>query len=206
METIKKKCNVVMLPTSEKAASNIIKLGNLIGIAKTFSSQKMENQHLYITSDEEIKEGDIYFSILISKVYTAPKGFIKSKINNPKTEYKVIASTDKSLGLPQPSQSFIEKYISEYNKVNIIKEVMVEYNMLIAHDNQGNKLIEYDLKISKDNTITISRVKDSWNKEEVIEFGLKCVNLGMDLKNNPLPRLNEISGKEYYYNWTKDNL
>ena len=62
------------------------------------------------------------------------------------------------------------------------------------------------LKVNSDNTINIKPIKDSWTREEVIEFGLKCVNLGMDLNNNPLPRLNEISGKEFYYNWIKENL
>lgn len=57
-----------------------------------------------------------------------------------------------------------------------------------------------------DNTINIQSTKDSWTREEVIKFGLKCVDLGMNLNNNPLPRLNEMSGKDYYYKWIKQNL
>jgi len=59
---------------------------------------------------------------------------------------------------------------------------------------------------NKNNTITITRCKESWSREEIIEFGLKCVNLGMDLNNNPSPRLNGLSGKDYYYKWIEQNL
>ena len=62
------------------------------------------------------------------------------------------------------------------------------------------------LKVNSDNTINIKLIKESYTKDELIAFGLKCVNLGMDLNNNPLPRLNEISGKEFYYKWVEENL
>jgi hypothetical protein len=106
---------------------------------------------------------------------------------------KVIATTDKSLtiyikqldkttpiwsNLPEPSQGFIDKFISEYNKENKIEHVMVEYergyegmNGFIKSDKEisSDKII-HEIKINtKDNTITIKPVKNSWNREEVIE-------------------------------------
>jgi hypothetical protein len=67
--------------------------------------------------------------------------------------------------LPQPSQQFIEKYIEEYHKGKTITDVLVEYASIGPGFHAW-----YDVKInSKDNTITIKKLKDSWNKEEVIE-------------------------------------
>lgn len=74
--------------------------------------------------------------------------------------------------LPQPSQSFIEYFVSEYNQGNIITEVMVEYldSVII----EGNQVVSAGLKLSKDNTINIKPIKDSWNREEVIKLFNKC--------------------------------
>lgn len=51
-----------------------------------------------------------------------------------------------------------------------------------------------------------AKVKTNWTKDEVLAFGLDCVNLGMSLQSNPYPRLSEKSGKEYYYEWSKTHL
>ena len=112
---------------------------------------------------------------------------------------KVIATTDSSLEinsnfdynqllpnknnfrfyLPQPSQQFIQKYIEEYNKGNVITDVLVEYQtdfksetklyMLGMGDNPDDfEYGEPTVKINpKDNTITIKKVKDSYSREEV---------------------------------------
>ena len=107
--------------------------------------------------------------------------------------------------LPKPSDSFISKYIEEYNRGNIITDVLVEYeiksNAGLGHNEwvhlqhiEGKRYlpvkikanthqdtyelgkediledfeIEINLKINpKDNTITIKKAKDSWNREEV---------------------------------------
>jgi len=137
-----KKCKVVMLPTNEKALIYQSKLSKILGIKrdKKIINSRVIAQHLYILSDNEIKEGDWYYSYLLNSRYIAPKGFTKSKLTNPKSEYKIIASTDPSLNkwiklnpgellqsLPSIPQSFIEEYVSEYNKENKIEEVMVKY-------------------------------------------------------------------------------
>lgn len=88
----------------------------------------------------------------------------------------------------QPSQQFIKKYIEEYNKSNIITEVLVEFeqyhgiNTSIAEINYisgdgnlnwkgANDLRDFKLKINpQDNTITIKKIKGSWNRKEVIEL------------------------------------
>ena len=95
---------------------------------------------------------------------------------------KIIATTDKSLTinitrilgvtreLPQISQSFIEYFVSKYNKGNIITKVMVEYEVRNDFKDMEDALNgdAYKLKINSDNTINIKSIKDSWNKYEFI--------------------------------------
>ncbi len=72
------------------------------------------------------------------------------------------------INLPQPSQQFIKKFVEEYNKGNIIEDVLVEYEEGKSYSGNEGLIIKEWLKINpKDNTITIKKVKDSWNREEV---------------------------------------
>ena len=158
--------------------------------AKTVTSQ-----HLYILSDEEIKVGDWFVGFADGSI----KPFVMQadestvEINNwqlNKKGYssnkKIIATTDRSLkvfihttmaidmddcyeSLPQPSQSFIEKFVDEYNKGNVITEVMVEYESIGAYANPKYNS-DYQLKINSDNTINIINSKERWSREEVVEI------------------------------------
>ena len=118
---------------------------------------------LYIISDDEIKENNTHF-------YNPHSGQLHISGNH--TDYiainkngckKIIATTDVSLGLPQPSQQFIQKYIEGYNKGNVITDVLVEY-----HTDFQSETKLYMLGMG-DNP----KVKDSYTREEVIEFGNK---------------------------------
>ena len=137
---------------------------------------------------------------------------------------EVLATTDESLEprnlygnsglfktkLPQPSQQFIEKFIEEYNRGNVITDVLIEYELISNEEYFGNTVNpDYDvpyfdekLKINpKDNTITIKKVKDSWNREEVEKLLLDCCGEvscedGKLLGKNP----------EELYKWIEENL
>ncbi len=135
---------------------------------------------------------------------------------------KIIATTDTSLkfkhwvaygkvngkefgkeidcSLSKPSEQFIEKYIEEYNKGNIIKDVLVEYEQDLS--NIGNlQYWNYKLKLNpKDNTITIKKLKESWNREEVEQLLSKF--------SKDFEQSSRISGyiKEKTTNWIKENL
>lgn len=179
-----KRAQVVLLPT-EKRSNCLAGYNNkslLFNFKPNYQYTKVyldsiyaEAFHLYIISDDEKKEGDWLYNSQINKVIKA-----KVKESHPLSK-KIIATTDSSLTktsfkvfkglpshqLPQPSQQFIEKYIESYNKGEVITDVMVEYI-----DNsyyEFNSLItELTLKTNpKDNTITIRKLKDSWNREEV---------------------------------------
>ena len=146
MSTVKRKAKVVMLPTNEKAGT-IWKTTNGQLIHTHVSGEYKEKytpQHLYITSDDEIKEGDWCIDSNGS-IYQHKKGKSFTHYFQGK---KIIATTDSSLRvskfshysqdlmkvavykdyiLPQPSQQFIEKYIEEYNKGQQITDILVEY-------------------------------------------------------------------------------
>lgn len=192
-----KRVKVVMLP-SEKATKLWLNGRKQLNYgAEAMSSTNNIGNHLYIISNDEIKEGDWYCYNTIKgnqiKQYFEKEHFSEEHVISlgNLSGKKIIATTDESLSLnvagkldlgtlalPQPSQSFIEKYIEQYNKGNIITDIMVEYvdngeEDWIGDNHNGepfwNEKIE--LKINpKDNTITIKSIKNSWNKDEVIEL------------------------------------
>ncbi len=105
------------------------------------------SQHLYITSNDEIKDNDWCLE-KTGLGYLKPFQVKKEDLNVKefiKRCKKIIATTDKSLNsrkwvgviegedtyeeilLPQIPQQFKEYFITEYNKGNIITKVLVEY-------------------------------------------------------------------------------
>jgi len=149
-----------MLPAEK---SNILQTesGNL---SFTFFPQDMgmscKYQHLYITSNDEIKEGDWVYNIVQKTYFKADKNFMKIVGNTLTTNKKIIATTDKSLTtyvedkdnlydprsktgfepyyklLPQPNKAFIE----EYCELGGIDEVIVEYEFNFELTSFTNKM------------------------------------------------------------------
>lgn len=136
-----------------------------------------QHYHLYIISEDEIPKGltdkCVIHNLDNKKIIVNPSYLMVN-------EKLVIASTNKSFELPQIPQSFIEQYITEYNKGNIISDVLVEYeecydelkavnlNIKDYTSDEYHKLTKSSkLKINSDNTINIKTVKDSFSKEEV---------------------------------------
>jgi len=251
-----KKAQVIMLPTEQNPTS--LSIGNKSKIAEyhQFLFRKKEGiynnhtfQHLYIISDDKIKEGDWFYDLETKKVYQQ-SGALSTRVvmSSHYSHYidnckKIIATTDTSLtfvsslhdinymkdckyNLPQPSQQFITKYIEEYNKGNIITDVLVEYGEksnediqkelgIFGHDeglleSEYNEYIKTNsidkLKINpKDNTITIKKLKDSWNREEIEQLLHQIVNdshcLPIKIK---VPSSNNCA--LFSTKWIKDNL
>jgi len=194
-------------------------------------------QHLYILSDDKIKEGDwcIYLginnrnSIHIARTSNDNRRIYHEIGVDPIKEYgtiyggltpspheikKIIATTDSnfsSLNLPSIPQSFILKYVNEYNKGNKIEEVIVEYidngeEDWIGDNHNGepfwNEKIE--LKLNPDNTINIKPVKDSWTRDEVtkllLEFATLHINWARNyIKDQDTPDVNSME-------WIEENL
>ena len=183
MSTFKKE-KIVMLPTNQQTKylmvySDVEKTKGKLILNGLKNDEYKEYQHLYIISDDEIKKDDWFINLQHNKIYQCvPKPFVGEVWVNENKDVckKVIATTDTSLDLPQPSQQFIEKYIEEYNKGNVITDVLVEYELISNEEYFGNTVnpdndvpyFDEKLKINpKDNTITIKKIKDSYTREEV---------------------------------------
>jgi hypothetical protein len=205
-----KRSKVVMLPTNEKATE----IGMYKDTKRLVYNQRGkdiprgEMQHLYILSDDEIKTGDWYITLTNdickcgNKTNFTPKG------------KKLIATTDESLSLPKPSQAFIEKYVKKYNEGKPITDVLVEYEKLALygtvllpcspHNNESNSdmsIYSDYLKVSSDNTITIKKVKDSWNRDEVETLLYEVISLWRHPHDSAL-----YKSKDYLGKWIEKNL
>jgi hypothetical protein len=228
-----KRCKVVLLPTN-KAENALIKAvhlnyyGNRYFTKEYLNSIDSEAFHLYILSDDKVKEGDWFMRTHIMGV---PIDGIPVKADCDKTTHlgdyimKIIASTDPSLDvlmsrpylgitrtISSPSPLFIVKYISEYNKGNQIYDVMVEYDS--SDDNMDNYVSMFGgvevgntLKVNPhDNTITIRKIKDTWTREEVEQQLVYCVSeLAASFGHANTAELMKV-WNEATHKWAKDNL
>jgi hypothetical protein len=187
------KSKIVILPTKDESCvlkNKYIMAGNQIlpysemqklhseGTDAELELRGFEHQHLYFTSDEEIKEGehcivdggngrigvDIFYSHV--KYSVTPKKIIAT--TDPKFIYseifegyyiednRIVATPKANKMLPQPSQDFIK----EYCDAGGIDEVMIEMeDKGIVQTGRGGK-----------RNINIRKIKDSWSREEVKEL------------------------------------
>lgn len=213
-----KKCKVVMLPTKDQKAAAIWKSkasGRLF--TDTISAAKgtlYSGNHLYILSDDEIKEGDWVIDNrkgcdnFIHQISCKVKGGVKKIIAT--TDQLEVDRRERLSILPSPSQSFIERYCEKGG----IDKVMVEYQENVSggwipsyNDPDNSGLAEpaepdgtFSLKVSeKDNTITIRSVKTSWNREEVIGLIEKACDAN-------IKRRRSIHEKILWKEWIEENL
>ncbi len=143
--------------------------------------------NIFVTSDEQIKEGDWLIATNIIKecgfraIAKADKEQLQC-IKEGISAEKIIATTDSSLiiagtekwiypqHLSQPSPQFIQAYIEAYNAGNPIVDVMVEYEEVIGRYSKSKDDTYFIPKIDKNNYITITKCKESWSREEVIHI------------------------------------
>jgi len=182
---------VVMLPTEK--ASNLWKhkkedrLGYSNGT--TIEDSLVIPQHLYITSNEEIKEGDWCITNGGNNRIGVDK--YQSTIQYTIKPLKIIATTDKSLlinitkkssdgikykHLPVYFPAIPESFIKAFVESNgTIKEVLVEYEERwkdLGDRGDGKHIYETNhlvLKTRPDNTIIISQAK-MYSRDEVINL------------------------------------
>ena len=206
MSTINKKCKIVMLPTEDE--SNLMirltdkgnkHLGNFLiydDISKPKSALN-KTQHLYITSDDEIKEGDWYLTDS-NNVFNCEHGEAEIDSCKANNYRKIIATTDPKLHtneifeedmhmykktIPQVQQSFLKEYVTNPNG-----EWEVEYELFSVH-------IGYKLKLNQDNIVNITSVKKKvYSKEELIDK--------LTLFNKSGSHVSECQ----LQNWIKENL
>ena len=121
--------NIHVLPTDKPSRIYLIKSNNKLGITsnnpeftENFGSGT-QNQHIYITNDEEIKVGDFFYSV---------RGVIeKAIINYPKGEHfgKLILTTDQNL-IKYGVQAIDDEFLEWFVKNPSCEEVEVSYEVL----------------------------------------------------------------------------
>ena len=139
---------------------------------------------MYITSDDVIQVGDWFLTddrdkksdkggnpnwILCKCTKTSNSWVFCGEFEeiglNPYWSRKIIATTNKSLGLLSPSQAFIDKYCQQFNIGNPIIEVLVDYyldfNLGVKQCKEGIDAVPtaYIPKVDSSNEITITRIK-----------------------------------------------
>jgi hypothetical protein len=195
------KVSVVMLSTEDKKAP-ILSYRDNVSLQyfphEYWSNSNLTKRHLYFLSSEEIKEEDWFFmagpqlirqcmriegGAIIDNTggrqsYSVPKYSLLSKViatTDPalKNRQAVLLSHDLVTPLPRPSNSFLEAYVREFNKDNVITEVLVEW--LRGSDGYYDEQEVWHWKmltpkVAPDNTITIKPVKEEDPIDEILEY------------------------------------
>jgi len=205
----KLKCKVVMLVSDH--TSPIIKSsvnGELIldGInCKSWFAGHY--QHLYFTSDHnDVTENDWFYDEITNKVFLADSTTNFQYLNSLPSVSKVEATSDSSLNLPLIPQSFITKFVESQGT---IKEVMIEMNVCEKHKTLTTNVDAHCtcvfgpqiIKLRKDGTVIVSRVKDSWTRDEIAEliYLYKSTNTYFKVKDS-------MSLTQYIKEWIEEHL
>lgn len=220
---MKKTYKVVMLSTEKE--SNLWLRNNKLEY-NCSPSFKINPQHLYITSNEKIKEGDwcIYDKTnIVFKAYN-----IKSKTvvqASDLEEYhisfckKIIATTDKSLryveevtgitklpltfNIPQIPESFIKAYIESYNSSNPITEVNLEMTLNGSFEkavSADEMELSYQVKTRDDNTVIIHKSK-VYSLEEVKDLLHQAARFGRLTHKEDIGRMPDLTNQ-----WIEETL
>lgn len=165
-----KECQVVMLPTVPKAlwhspiaefegvlkgirTDTIDKLGFNTRPGVGYSTEMWQPQHLYFTSNEEIKEGGFALNKLAEKVDKVSSDMRRFEMSLHSPSWRmIVASTDPSLGLPSIPEEWIRtKYVPANGKID---KVLLE-TQLYDRGAAGNRVIYSKLKLTDKNEVVI---------------------------------------------------
>jgi hypothetical protein len=175
--------NLFLLPT-DKPSRLIIQNGNKLILGKEEYSITENKQNIYITSDEEIKEG-YYFDLDINKVLKYPIGCYN------KGNKKIILTTDQELikdGVQAIDDEFLEWFVKNPSCESVEVKCYSKFN--------DGDFTDYKIIIPKEEpkkeTLEDYDIKD--NKIMLLEEDLECVNMYLD--DLKLPRTDN-KGNEY---------
>ena len=124
--------NLHILPTDKP--SRLLYFGTskeltLLSLALTFRTFERSTQHIYITSDEEIKEGDWCYNSINNNVY-------KKEIDKLSFayEYKIILTTDQDL-INDGVQKIADDFLEWFTKNPSCEEVEIRKEMYMPQSN-----------------------------------------------------------------------
>jgi len=225
---MKKQIKAIMLPTDDEGVV-MTDVGayntDMIVISKlpdNLKGHERPHNHIYITSDEKIKEGDH----ILSK-YSIGALYIDGKLNTVKMLAegkwrKIIATSDRSLKikiplenrtglhvtkkLPNVSQDFIKAFVESDGKEDW--EVEMEGNMCnckVYEESDGcfhcdyTGIDYYKLKLDSDNCVILSAVEEKMYCGEIVDIIEKYL-LYVE------PEVFKRTKRSNIYNWIKENL
>lgn len=175
------KCRIILIETTEKH-----------GTFKVSPSGKMYPCYMHSNTWYGFK----FYHMMICSYELAFNSDIKVYDAENNRMLKVIATTNENLNLPRPSNEFIVKFAKKNGNIS---EILVEYETLKRIESSTNyeldDIINEDgeriaiidrfepfktttLKIAKDNTITIRKIKLEFTREEVLTLLKKAYDLG----------------------------
>jgi hypothetical protein len=200
------KREVVLMPTTSKTMIHV--QNGTFGSAREkmylemFQGNIHNSAHLYFLSkDTDLITGDWYMTELPQCIfkYDRCKGLSTSR--GPIK--KIIASTDKSLGLGIPTIEFLQQYVHEYNKRTPIKKVLIEEGMIGYYPGVVGDVDIFGPIVNKENntiTIKLRKEKTKWKKEDIYKLCNKMLNhVGRDQQSEIWMSIN-------YKQFIDDNL
>lgn len=177
-----KKCKVVMLDAKNSTGLAFsFKTNELfVPVFDSLNYKECIYKHLYILSDDEIKKGDYFYIPDNTAIFQIEKAeyFEDNLINGwvKKACFKIIASTDFSLGVLYLDENFIKQYV----EANGFDEILVEYE---------NK--QEELEESVDNLLECCNEDFEEHIEESPYYNIYCEAL-KELNNyKPKPNFSE---------------
>lgn len=200
MPLVYKPCNVIMLPTDEFSCLATITTAFETLAYSSLPYGKDEDyqpQHLYIISDDEIKNDDWYLD-----EYNKVCQFVdlsKYGLGHSSKFKKIIASTDTKLKIIIPNHNDFD---SENQLPKIPKSFIKKYHEKGGIDVVQIKYIDGNPKITTGNTISIKSEKNQWDRNEIIDMFME-LEQAMYSKSS---EWKEGSAKNFMLSWLKERL
>lgn len=203
MEKIKKQCEVVKLYTDD--VSNIweMKIGQPLYDHGGADPHVTNTVHLYIISGGSITTGDWVYSTEHHAIFQIEtivgEGTANATYSTQEGRYacyldeifKIAGTTDYGIINTTSEVGKISKqFQKKYCEMGGIDSVMVEFEVMIAHDSSGDKIYQVTPYITKSGTLTLSKAHtgDKSTAEHAKQFGLwlganfkRCKNKNIDL-------------------------
>ncbi len=164
MKNNSKTFKVVMLPVEKVSKNHLFLQNNTLYISHGYG-----NQELYIVSDEKMLISDWCIDNNVITLFNSKRS------ENSK---KIIATTDKSLGLPLIDDSFLPIFIKSYNNGNKILEVELEMVNPIVTTNQGlghNESITSTINRIVGDDVYLNPVENNYDVNFDIPFSKYCL-------------------------------
>jgi hypothetical protein len=163
--------NIHLLPTEKPSRLCIHNSCNELNYFEVagLSTEHIINQHIYITSDEEIKEGDYVYSIKQGyNIQNVPKGLVKSyqEVEHYK---KIILTTDQELiddGVQSIDDEFLEWFVK--NPTREFVEIIIPQEKKLSYIEATKK----EERIF--NSTMTKQAERMYSEEEVLEILIKC--------------------------------